>query len=156
LADKSDFDRVKYRVIEHSKKFYNKNVFDAGEVRKILEERNLFSNQTMLKTLIEIKGDIIYKDFNNIPGNVVLGEYHWILNKWEKHLDKAGFIKDNGDFYVVSEKGDELLKLNFDIELLKNSWDYSIGNSEVIDYIIKTSENVINIFSGKIKPISIL
>ncbi|MBT1214581.1 hypothetical protein [Streptococcus equi] len=55
LADKSDFDRVKYRVIEHSKKFYNKNVFDAGEVRKILEERNLFSNQTMLKTLIEIK-----------------------------------------------------------------------------------------------------
>ena len=156
LENKSDFDRVKYEVIKYSREFYNENIFDVREVRNILNERNLFSNQVMLKTLMEIKGNTIYKDFENISENVILDEYHWILSKWEKHLEKAGFIEDNRNFYIVSEKGYELLQHNFDMKSLKNSWDSYIGNSEVIDYIIKTSENLINILSGKIKPISIL
>ena len=154
--DESSFDRVKDEVIKYSRELYNKNIFDVGEVRNILEERNLFSNQVMLKTLMEIKGNKIHKDFENISGNVIIDEYYWILSNWEKHLEKSGFIEDNRNFYTVSKKGNELLERSFDMKSLKNSWDSHIGDSDVIDYIIKTSENIINIFYGKIKPISIL
>lgn len=152
----NDFNKIKSKIFRYSEIIQNKNAFNTEEVKDILEERDVFCNQVMLKTLIKIKGSVIFKESDFRHSLAIIDRYHWILKKWENHLEKLGFLEEKENIYVISNKGNILLEEKIDMDLLRHRWEQNIGNPEVIDYIIESSENIVNIFNGEIKPISIL
>lgn len=152
----NNFNKIKSEVIRYSEKIQRKNIFDTKKIKDILEERDLFSNQVMLKTLIKIKESITSKEIVYKQEVLVVDSYRWIVKKWENHLEKLGFLEEEDNIYVISNKGKELLEQKIDMNLLRYRWEQSIGNPEVIDYIIKSAESIVDIFNGEIEPIAIL
>lgn len=155
-GDIDDFNNVKSKTLSFSDKQKSEDTFSVMEVKNILKERDDFSNQVMLRTLIKIRGGIDFSNQNLDYKSEVINNYHWIINKWEDHLEKCGYLEKKENNYIVLNEGMELLKQKIDMDFLKSRWTQRIGNPDVLDYIVKISENIIDILNGKIEPISIL
>lgn len=154
--DFDEFNKVKLKTLSCSDKQKSEDDFSITEIKNILKERDDFSNQAMLSTLIKFEGNINSSNQKSDSNVEVINKYHWIIKKWENHLEECGYLEKKDNKYIILERGIKLLRQKIDMDLLKSSWAKKIGNPDVLDYIVTTSENLTNIFNGKIDPISFL
>lgn len=133
---------------------------DRNKIKEVIKQRDVLAIKSILECMLHFK---MFCENKEIDGTHIIHslaekwDKAWVLKYWLLYMIREKYVvKENEKSYILTSKAKDILNCKFTWDNVKQQWKQLIGDANFINYIEKSTQQLMQIITQAKSPVDIL